>query len=152
MASFKEPHPAELKAEIVALWNKGYSALKVAVQLNLSRNAVIGIVHRMKAKGYEVRSEKPSVVAKAKKTRVRARVQKQIQTQKQQITLYKPKAAEKHAAPIAPVQTSTDGRWVSLAETGDHTCRYTQDGKLFCNATGFPWCEKHRAIVCKPLY
>jgi hypothetical protein len=153
MASFKEPHPAELKAQVVKLWNKGDSALVVAGKVGLTRNAIIGIVHRMKAKGVEVRSEKPSVVAKARKARVRKRIDAQVtpRQRQQQITLYTPKAADKHVAPIAPVQISTGDRWVPLTITGSQTCRYTEDGKLFCNATGFPWCEEHRKRVYAPF-
>jgi hypothetical protein len=104
----------------------------------------------MKAKGTEVRSEKPSIVAKARKARTRKRIDAQVMPQqRQQITLYKPKAADKHVAPIAPVQISVNGRWVALVHAGAQTCRYTEDGKLFCNATGFPWCEEHRDVVYK---
>jgi hypothetical protein len=154
MANFVRLHSDELKAQVVKLWNEGGSARDVANQVGLTRNAIIGIVHRMKDKGFEVRSEKPAVVAQAKKTRTRKRIQHAITTQRCNVTLYMPKAAEKHSAPIAPVPTNTSDRWVSLAHTGAQTCRYTEDGKLFCNAAGFPWCADHRKRVYasfKPL-
>jgi|688.fasta_scaffold00600_8 hypothetical protein len=44
----------EKRAEILRLWNLGYSSSKIAAEIGLSRNSVIGAVHRMRQAGIEI--------------------------------------------------------------------------------------------------
>jgi hypothetical protein len=44
----------EKRAEILRLWNLGYSSSKIAAEIGLSRNSVIGAVHRMRQAGVEI--------------------------------------------------------------------------------------------------
>ena len=41
----------EKRARIAELWNKGMSSSQIANDIGLSRNSVIGAVHRLRAKG-----------------------------------------------------------------------------------------------------
>lgn len=141
-------HTQETKDIIAKLWAEGNSARSIGNQLGLTRNAVIGLVHRMRitSKGCEVRAALPKIVAKAKRTRVRNRIAAVRQ-------LYKPKPVVIVERPIAPVVYAVTNRWVRLTDTGVSTCRYTKDGKLFCNAgDGHPWCAEHREIVFQRDY
>ena len=55
----------EEKREIIRdLWNKGHSSSQIAVVVGLSRNAVIGAVHRMKKKGVEINAKERPVSKK----------------------------------------------------------------------------------------
>ena len=59
----------EKRAEILRLWNLGYSSSKIAAEIGLSRNSVIGAVHRMRQAGVEIISKervKSKKVAKPK--------------------------------------------------------------------------------------
>ena len=47
----------EKRAEILRLWNLGYSSSKIAAEIGLSRNSVIGAVHRMRQAGVEIISK-----------------------------------------------------------------------------------------------
>ena len=49
------PNDPELIATVIRLWNDGKSAGEVGAEVGKSRGAVIGIVHRQRAKGVEVR-------------------------------------------------------------------------------------------------
>lgn len=47
----------EKRAEILRLWNLGLSSSKIAAEIGLSRNSVIGAVHRMRQAGVEIISK-----------------------------------------------------------------------------------------------
>lgn len=44
----------EKREEIRRLWNIGYSSSKIAAEIGLSRDSVIGAVHRMRQAGVEI--------------------------------------------------------------------------------------------------
>jgi hypothetical protein len=59
----------EKRAEILRLWNLGYSSSKISAEVGLSRNSVIGAVHRMRQAGVELTKKervKSKKVAKPK--------------------------------------------------------------------------------------
>jgi hypothetical protein len=49
--SFNEGWPAERTARLIAMRSAGYSKSKIASALGVSRGAVSGKIHRLKAKG-----------------------------------------------------------------------------------------------------
>jgi hypothetical protein len=49
--NFNEGWPAERTARLIAMRSAGYSKSKIASALGVSRGAVSGKIHRLKAKG-----------------------------------------------------------------------------------------------------
>lgn len=76
MAS-KEEWSAEQTEKLCALWESGESASSVARQLNVTRNAVIGKVHRLRNAGHEFKRkkmDKAATVAASHAARAVARI------------------------------------------------------------------------------
>lgn len=49
-------HP-ERDERVITMWNKGLTSGQISKHLDITRNVVIGVVQRMRAKGFEVRSK-----------------------------------------------------------------------------------------------
>lgn len=136
-------HTDEFNVSVVDMWNKGFSAGYIGDRMGVSRNAIIGVVRRIKAKGTEIRHGE--IITRKPKDR----------TKKPKPSM--PKLPETHLAPtieVAIQQTKVEiqkafGRWVSLNDTKRGCCRYTKDGKTYCNAEGFPWCDEHHDMLTK---
>lgn len=136
----------ELDELIVKMWNEGLTGGQIAGTLQLSRNTVMGKITRLRAKGVQLRSIEDDVLNKKEHA---PKTLKSINKRRNpKAFIYKPTKVEVVEPPIAPpVEIDTNKRWVNLADTGFKTCRYTYDGKTFCNAEGFPYCEEHIKLV-----
>jgi hypothetical protein len=60
----------EKRQQIVSMWQDGIAASKIGDKIGISRNSVIGVVHRLRASGADLsrHSENRVVKKKAKKT------------------------------------------------------------------------------------
>ena len=52
----------EIKAAIVELWESGLSSTEVGKKLNITRNMVMGVIHRLRANGEKISRRKVHVV------------------------------------------------------------------------------------------
>jgi GcrA cell cycle regulator len=161
----------ELNEAIFKDWDAGLSAKTIGEKYGISRNAVIGKVHRARVAGRDLRidmnlAEKAAQRAKAAHAAEHERRLKAIEAGVPMViqrTLPKPKkprtryaAVPKPKLVMAPppvaLPTRSD-RWVPLLETAHGTCRFTTDGEQFCNAPAkgsTSWCEEHFARVFNP--
>jgi GcrA cell cycle regulator len=154
----------ELDAAIFKDWNAGLSAKTIGEKYGISRNAVIGKVHRARVAGRDLRidmslAEQAALRAKARAARdhemrleaikagvpmvIQASLPKPQKPRTRYAVVPKPKVMQ----PPPPVALPTrSDRWVPLLETANGTCRFTTDGEQFCNAPvsgGGSWCEEH---------
>ena len=56
--------PEETKERIKELWTLGWSSTKIGLELGLTRNSVIGVVHRMRQKGISIPSNRKTTIKK----------------------------------------------------------------------------------------
>lgn len=142
-------HTDEFRVAVVELWNKGYSAGYIASRMGVSRNAIIGVIHRIKYTGIEVRegiAESPAGPSKRIRKRAEPSAPKILEEHYKPAPILKPEIV---AGDILNITVVDNPRWVSLFDVKKDHCRYTKDGKTFCNDVGFPWCEEHKEIVIK---
>lgn len=123
--------------------------------VKLTRNAVIGKLHRLKIK----RSAAPTIrmaypVDRARENLTKARAAKATQPPKALKLPKPPKAAN---APSAPVLIPVSANMVNLVGLTPHTCRYGMIGEgadtLFCGdpvLEGKPYCPGHSAFSYIP--
>jgi len=124
----------ETKETVLKLWNSGLSTRKIGLKLGVSTNSIAGIVRRLKLAGLEVRTE-------VKYTGLRKAKAKTLSKRKQ---IIKSEIVPKGFRQPKRVTKSKE-RWVPLLALADKTCRYTQDGKLYCNIPTIDggYCEEH---------
>ena len=134
----------ERRRKIVAMWNEGHSSGSIGRELGITRNAAIGVVHRMQKIGYAVRHGSPSLSIRP----VNPNPQPAIKMVRPEPVKPEPPKAQPEEIfdqpPVPLVSCDTDG------------CRFAVkwDRKahrhLFCNKPSVPnrsFCEKHYGIV-----
>lgn len=136
-----------VKNKIIELWNNGRSAGIIGQELGVTRNTVVGQVNRMRQSGIELRSRE--VVMKRPHPSIKKDNPPYQKFIPAPITL--PTAPVMFTHPRIVKQVRQKNRWVPILLTKNNTCRYTEDGKTFCNHEGYPWCEEHRALVYIPM-
>jgi hypothetical protein len=156
-------HDQAVKDEVARLWAEGHSARDIAAMMArfpgllrpLTRNAVIGMVHRARVKsgGAATRKAlKPRKLSKPRKPP--AKLQEPYLPPKPPVekSEHRPKAKyPPRPVEVAKKPAKASVRWVPILKTGLMTCRYTTDGKAFCNSQeGHPWCPEHRKVVFTP--
>lgn len=125
----------ETKNQILVLWNANMSAQRIADRFGLNKNMVIGILKKMRHKGLHVRIGKSPNKNPYKRSRSSG-----PKIKSQPITIYE--SPKDFIAPRSVLKSKK--RWVSLLHLDDNSCRYTKDGKMFCNAPcKGSYCEEH---------
>ena len=142
--------------ELKQLWAQGYSCSQVGIALGVSRNAVIGKVHRL---GLPLRGPTSSRVTRAKR-------QSMPKPRKKPFMFNAPfgtealRAIRQAGAPLPPPH-ETDIPRVSMADLQEHQCRWVVGdpatvgsyGPLFCGEKripGLPYCEPHARRAYQP--
>lgn len=131
------------------LWAEGHSGSEIGAKLNMSRNAIIGKVHRLGLPGRDTTTRKHRIVTKP------ARNEEKKQRPKSTLfrTLLERKKANVFAGGteiVEPEIPEAPGRF-TLLQLEDDQCRWAsgQDDKgrhLFCGdvkMAGKPYCECH---------
>lgn len=145
-----------------ALWHEGKSASEIAAILGggLSRNGVIGKIHRLKLD----KRAKPSVKAvkakggngRAGKDRGIVQAARKARAKASTVTLRPPMTDLKPPKPLPiPKDLPELSARRRLIDLGAHECRYCTGDPLtadhsFCGEPvkpGASWCEKHYAVV-----
>lgn len=121
----KTKYTTEFKKNILNMWNAYRTSEEIAKSVGLNRNQVIGILRKMREKGLNVRSE--YMVGRNPYKMPRAKGNRRIPPK---IIIDEPLPDFKSVNYV----TKSKERWVPLLHLNDNTCRYTKDGKLFCNA------------------
>lgn len=161
---------------VVDGWNGGLTAGEISRTHGITRNAVIGILHRARAAGVvvEVRrlGSRGGEIGRKKVSDVNGRPSQLPDTRRR-----KPKPGmpvlevpplrlttrpegnwqkrrpppKLSVVPLPVLAGPSDGLWVGFMELEDRKgCRYSEDGAKFCNRHGFPYCSDHRAITHPP--
>lgn len=149
-------------SRLAKLWADGLSASQIAADLGgVTRNAVIGKVHRLGLSGRAKPAgksnagarKKPAARASGGTTYNRTRANPRPATLKQQTdgeVLYKPKPVEDIVMPVS--------KQLSLMELTETTCKWptgdpTMPGFSFCGHTNKddkPYCEFHNKLAFQP--
>lgn len=147
----------ERVSALTKLWNEGLSATQCAKQLGgVSRNAVIGKVHRLRLSN---RAE-PSAPARAPRTPAPPRVPKPRMTKPA-----RPAPGRAAAKPVAAVDQARPARAFTVEEPGTativslsaHACKWpigdpSSDGFTLCGRfkEGGPYCTEHARVAYQP--
>ena len=146
----------EAVEELKKMWDKGMTTGQIAKVLNVTKNSIIGKVHRL------CLTARPSPIKKSNNSTPEKKTPKASKTPKS-TTPSKPatekviKETKKEAAietqkPAQPVVEETN---IPLVKLDNHTCRWPlgdpkDDDFCFCGKrikTGQTYCEEHAAIA-----
>jgi len=137
----------EQKTIIVDLWNKGYDGTKIADALCLTRNTVLGTVHRLRKQGIPLEERKGMTGFKVKKARplIIRKPRKVV-----------PKVATKVVL-IEPVVKADHRKPTNLMGLKYNSCRFiveqgTVETTKYCNAKidRNSYCTEHYKICYVP--
>lgn len=146
------------------LWTDGLSASQIATELgNVTRNAVIGKVHRLglsgRAKDKAAAAQRPRKAARAPSAPVA--IPPQSRTNVVMAPIVRPPVVLR-AEPMIPVEDDMAiavSERVTIMELRESMCRWpmgdpTKAEFRFCGArsiTGLPYCEHHAQIAYQPV-
>jgi len=151
-------------AILTKLWAEGLSASQIAKQLgDVTRNAVIGKVHRLGLSG-RAKPSRPTTRRAATKTprraskpaaprtTMRATSKPVIRAKPAPIRVEKPLPAPVEAKPLP------DGNFATILTIRDHMCKWpigdpASDDFRFCGRKardGGPYCEAHSSVAYQP--
>ena len=156
----------EMIAELKKLWQEGVTTGEIGKRLNVSKNSIVGKVHRLGLSGRPSPIKRKDTSAsetpapKAEKKPATAKVQKS-KVEKTPVPkaekVEKVKEPEVEFIPIPPVEKapSKAGQNVSLTDLDNHTCRWPigdpkDDNFHFCGnkvRIGQTYCDEHAAIA-----
>lgn len=157
-----KPLPPAIVDEIIWLWNLGQSAGVVGKAVDMSKNSVIGIVHRARIKGIYVRTSQTHVEGSMKRPRsLKWRKEPSVPVlplkpkKKPRKRPSRAKAATVALDPDTPALPQIlDAKYgqYRLWELPAKGCRWSDsNGRartyLFCGKPGFPWCPEHHKRV-----
>ncbi|GJE26308.1 GcrA family cell cycle regulator [Methylobacterium organophilum] len=150
------------------LWEDGLSASQIASQIGgISRNAVIGKVHRLGLAG-RVKPTGPTQAAPRKKSGAESEETLPIAAVVEEVVLPEPPAIVTHRPapdfPIVPPPAAPEpaviavSQRVTIMELRESMCRWpmgdpTSPEFRFCGArsiTGLPYCTQHAQIAYQP--
>ena len=145
----------EMVSDLKKMWDEGLTTNEIAKRLNVSKNSIVGKVHRLNLKARPSPIKKKEEVV-AEKTAVAVAVAEES-TKSPSKTIKK--------ISISPMQISGESKpkkdsCIKLTELDSHTCRWPigdprDDNFCFCGKTvrsGQTYCEEHSAIAyVKPV-
>ncbi len=157
----KKPGWTEERVEVLTrLWKEGLSAAEIARELGgVTRNAVIGKIHRLRLSG---RAPAHGTAPRKKPAAPKAKAQAPSRPVSRGATALK---AREEAAPApapkakpavaALVETPQKGRITNIMELTRSTCRWPigdpgEEGFAYCGcqaSTGSPYCEAHARMA-----
>lgn len=141
----------EAVEELKKMWDKGMTTGQIAKALNVTKNSIIGKVHRL------CLTARPSPIKKSSdKTEKKATTPKQAKEVKKETTKSVSKKETSVVAEaekkVAPVIEETN---IPLVKLDNHTCRWPMgdprdEDFCFCGKrikTGQTYCEEHAAVA-----
>ena len=133
----------EAVEELKRMWDRGMTTGQIAKALNVTKNSIIGKVHRL------CLTARPSPIKKAPETKN----EKTVKTVKEEQKI----SAENRLAERVPSKESTaiEETNIPLVKLDNHTCRWPlgdprDDDFCFCGKrvkTGQTYCEEHAAVA-----
>ena len=151
----------ERVALLKRMWREGQSASQIAVALGgVSRNAVIGKVHRLQL---SKRGRVVSAPARQKKPKLEAKktvkVSKTNAQKAQALATTTPVVTQEYVRPVLPEVIVPISRRLKLAELTERTCKWPNGDPLhedfaFCGNeadTKSPYCRYHARLAFQPV-
>lgn len=158
-----EQKVTEQEAEILKLWKEGQTGQAIADQLGITRNAVMGKLHRLRERriiSYKSVATRLAAIRHAVRVRERAKKAEaepapqpiEEKPQKVEVVDILPEMVEEEPPP------KPDRNPVTLMNLGPLSCRYVINNGvakdfLFCNAVkkvGSSYCEEHHTLCHVP--
>lgn len=154
--------------QVLELWHKGHSGLRIAQMLGTSRSAVLGLLKRIRDWGHDTtrsidlaKAEK-ALAKKEKKEAIKANLNAVKATPANVVRLPAPKRSlEPPPKPIIPVEKPApvdDLKPVRFNNLKPHHCRYVINSGhastfLFCGKpkAKSSYCEEHHKLVYVPM-
>lgn len=144
--------PRSRNSEILTLWKLGWTSGDIAAKLKISRNTVMGVVHRARLAGENLERripDPPPVEAK------------RMPKKPPMTSLSAPPPPKKEAAPIEPEIVAVftppppppkkKGKPKKILELGAFDCRWIVSPGKYCGehavSARTPWCDEHYGIV-----
>ncbi len=147
----------EAVEELKRMWDRGMTTGQIAKALNVTKNSIIGKVHRL------CLTARPSPIKKTEtaeennnKEKCKPVKQTQKQVKEKEIPARKEKELMKQPAPsVAEKPTATEVAHIPLVKLDNHTCRWPlgdprDEDFCFCGKkikTGQTYCEEHAAVA-----
>jgi len=132
------------------MWDQGMTTGQIAKALNVTKNSIIGKVHRL------CLTARPSPIKKNPNTVAKSKTQNSVEGKNSQAmrtqTAAASDAGKKESAKAQPVVEETN---IPLVKLDNHTCRWPlgdprDDDFCFCGKrikTGQTYCEEHAAVA-----
>ncbi len=142
----------EAVEELKKMWDRGMTTGQIAKALNVTKNSIIGKVHRL------CLTARPSPIKKTetKATEKKAAAKEKTVNEKSKSTkTHTEKAAAKEAEIKTAPKVIVENTNIPLVKLDNHTCRWPMgdprdDDFCFCGKrvrTGQTYCEEHAAIA-----
>lgn len=151
----------EMIDKLCQMWKQGLTTNEIAKNLGVSKNSIVGKVHRLNL------TARPSPIKKKEDMPTEKAAQKPLAPDpksskiSKNINKIKLDSVEINLAPLTEVSTKTEKNGcISLTELDNHTCRWPMgdprdESFCFCGKkvrSGQTYCEEHAAIAyVKPL-
>ena len=145
----------EAVEELKRMWDRGMTTGQIAKALNVTKNSIIGKVHRLCLTARPSPIKKTDLAETEKKNTKKEKSNKEKNTQVKQAPAKATAAKEtKTVKPVAkPVAAETTN--IPLVKLDNHTCRWPMgdprdDDFCFCGKrvrTGQTYCEEHAAVA-----
>lgn len=145
----------EAVEELKKMWDRGMTTGQIAKALNVTKNSIIGKVHRL------CLTARPSPIKKVsgKETPKVSSTSKASQPNKEKepksVAVKKEKAPVETVEPAKPVVATPEETNIPLVKLDNHTCRWPlgdprDDDFCFCGKrvkAGQTYCEEHAAVA-----
>lgn len=143
----------EAVEELKKMWDKGMTTGQIAKALNVTKNSIIGKVHRLclTARPSPIkRSSTPKADKKAEKTEKTAKTTKTTKS-----VCKTPKEEPQNTVTMVKAETPIEETNIPLVKLDNHTCRWPlgdprDEDFCFCGKrikTGQTYCEEHSQIA-----
>lgn len=146
----------EMIDKLRQMWKQGLTTSEIAKKIGVSKNSIVGKVHRLNL------TARPSPIKKKENVVVEQPVQKNVEkTPKSAKPVKKVKIEPVEISPTVVQPTTVEKtECIPLTELDNHTCRWPigdprDEGFCFCGKkvrSGQTYCEEHAAIAyVKPI-
>ncbi|MBQ8870944.1 MAG: global cell cycle regulator GcrA-like protein [Alphaproteobacteria bacterium] len=134
------------------MWKEGLTTNEIAKRLGVSKNSIVGKVHRLNLKARPSPIKKKEEITATEVTETKEEVVKQSNTPIKKITVA--------SVNILTTKKTKKDSCLKLTDLDNHTCRWPigdpkDDNFCFCGKTirsGQTYCEEHAAIAyVKPI-
>lgn len=132
--------------KVLELWDKKYTSTEISIEIGITRNAVMGIIHR--------HGKRKTAL---KKVSLKGIVRKKPKAPRQKVEQPKTKLTiPQKYVPISepfPEKTFVKTKGKKLLDLGPFDCRWVWDDGSFCAKPTMmcSYCTEHKAIVYVPI-